>query len=245
MSVKDSPIKFAGLSKEKSKKYYTDIVVKDEDGGYIAIELKYKTPDVGRLLRYECSGKNHYLAAQGAENINSYFFWKDVERLENMADGMPLNFDESKKVKKGYAVLLTNDSFYWAGNKRGKSLAKEFFLTKGRKVTGCISGTLAGKPCSVTLTGIYCIDATKCHSCPHNLSCSSFCKWEDYLGWKTSPSIPEVEIYEVASSVKYSAGSVLPGYLADRFRYLIMEVSKGHPLCGMASKVNNIAEGEE
>ena len=244
LSANCTPDRFANLPKEERKKYYSDIVVKDGDE-YIAIELKYKTPDVGRLIRYECNGKNHYLAAQGAENMNSYLFWKDVERLENMViHEIPLNFDGSKKIKKGYAVLLTNDSFYWDENNRGVSLANAFFLTKGREVNGCIKGTLAGDTYSIILQGTYCIDTPSCRSCSYNSSCSSLCEWKEYLGWETKPSISEVEIYEVASSVKYTVGSavVLPGYLADKFCYLIVEVSNGQSLCGLAPKVNNIAK---
>lgn len=223
---------FASLSKEKREKYYTDIIVKDE-GGYIAIELKYKTPRTGKLMRYKCNNENYYLAAQGAENIDSYLYWKDVERLEKMVrKGIPLNFDRSKMVKKGYAVLLTNDTFYWDGNKRGVSLAQEFFLKKGTVVNGCIKGTFSGESYSINLQGTYRIDAQECQKCSYNSQCVSMCEWEDYLSLTSKPNISEVEIYNETSSAIYTAGSIkLPGYLSDGFCYLIVEVLNGQPAC--------------
>lgn len=101
------------LSKDERQKAYTDIVVKDETG-YIAIELKYKTPDTKDIMYYDVKrGIKTYLFPQGAENIGLYLYWKDVERLERLVNGgIPLSFDEKKEVVKGDAVMLTNDSKY-------------------------------------------------------------------------------------------------------------------------------------
>lgn len=140
LSANCTPSHFAALSKEEKKKYYTDIVIKDDDN-YIAIELKYKTPDKGIML-YTTSD-NYYVFPQGAENISSYLYWKDVERLESLVHKrVPLNFNNNNFVKKGYAILLTNDKFYKFGNKRPAinggfgSLAKEFFTIDGTTVSG-------------------------------------------------------------------------------------------------------------
>ena len=118
---------FASLPKEKREKYYIDIVVKDEDG-YIAIELKYKTPRTGKLMRYKCNNENHYLAAQGAENIDSYLYWKDVERLEKMMiKGIPLNFDKRKMIKKDMRCCLRMTRFIGMEIKETHLWRKAFF----------------------------------------------------------------------------------------------------------------------
>lgn len=122
------------LSKEERKKAYTDIIVKDGDG-YIAIELKYKTPETKDIMCYDINGVKTYLFSQGAENLGSYLYWKDVERLEKLVNGhVPLNFGVEKKVVKGYAVLLTNAEKYWNKGVQksfATGLAREFFPIDG------------------------------------------------------------------------------------------------------------------
>lgn len=179
---------------------------------------------------YHCNRKAYYLAAQGAENANSYLFWKDVERLEKMVGGQCLNFDSSKAVKKGYAILLTNDKLYWEGNKKGASVAQAFFPKKDTVANGCLQGTLRRSKASINLQGAYCID----HACVNNAICSGCCTWEKYLDWNTTPSISEVTVFQKKSSASttYTKGSAkLPGYLADGFSYLIVEVSNVQPAC--------------
>lgn len=141
LSADCTPSQFAALPKEDKKRYYTDIVIKD-DNEFIAIELKYKTPDKG-VMHYTTGSGDYYVFPQGAENISSYLYWKDVERLESLVyKKVPLNFNNTNYVKKGYAILLTNDKFYKFGNKRQAinggfgSLAKEFFTIDGTTVSG-------------------------------------------------------------------------------------------------------------
>lgn len=136
LSANCSLADFINLSKEERMKYYTDIIVKDDENNYIAIELKYKTPGIKGIMCYTAvSGEKYYVAPQGAENISAYLYWKDVERLEHLIGGkIPLNFDDSKKVGKGYAVLLTNDEKYWGSNISQVSLAKEFLPLYENKV---------------------------------------------------------------------------------------------------------------
>ena len=71
LSVTQSAAK--NLSKDERKKAYTDVIVKDEDG-YIAIELKYKTPQTDAIMYYDMNGAATYLFSQGAENIGSYLY---------------------------------------------------------------------------------------------------------------------------------------------------------------------------
>lgn len=134
LSADCAPSEFSKLEKKERKKYYTDIIIRDDEN-YIAIELKYKTPDKGVML-YTTNIGNYYVFPQGAENISSYLYWKDVERLESLVHKkVPLNFDSNKKVYKGYAVLLTNDKKYWDVKCYDPcSLAREFFPFDGRQV---------------------------------------------------------------------------------------------------------------
>ena len=120
---------FVKLKKDEKQKYYTDIMVKDEDGSYVAIELKYKT--VEENIEYTTQSGKWIAFSQGAENQGAYYFWKDVQRLEDLVNNrVPLNFDDSKRVSRGYAVLLTNSSKYWYYN--SSSTAREFFPAIGR-----------------------------------------------------------------------------------------------------------------
>ena len=120
---------FVKLKKEEKQKYYTDIIVKDEEGSYVAIELKYKT--VEKNIEYTTQSGRWMAFSQGAENQGAYYFWKDVQRLEDLVKNkVPLNFDDSKRVSHGYAVLLTNSSKYWYYN--SSSTAREFFPAIGR-----------------------------------------------------------------------------------------------------------------
>ena len=134
LSANCNPSQFAALPKEEKKKYYTDIVIKD-DNEYIAIELKYKTPDNG-VMQYKTGSGNYYVFPQGAENISSYLYWKDVERLEELVfSKILLNFNASKKVSRGYAVLLTNDCKYWNPSKYNyRSIARDFLPIRGKKL---------------------------------------------------------------------------------------------------------------
>lgn len=120
---------FVKLKKDEKQKYYTDIIVKDEDGSYVAIELKYKT--VEENIEYATRSGKWIAFSQGAENQGAYYFWKDVQRLEDLVNNkVPLNFNYSKRVSRGYAVLLTNSSKYW--NYNSTSTAREFFPAVGQ-----------------------------------------------------------------------------------------------------------------
>ena len=117
---------FKKLSKEEREKLYTDIVVKQPNGNYIAIELKYKTPQ--KHYMYKNKNGNAITFAQGASDLGSVLFWEDIRRIEAFADSkIRLNFDDNKIVEKGYAILLTNEKDYWQEKKHNDSLCKEFF----------------------------------------------------------------------------------------------------------------------
>lgn len=83
-----------------------DIVVK-KDCKFVPVELKYKTKEV--FKEYHCFNQElkdiEILRNQSAINIGTYDFWKDVRRLEILAN----NFQD---IVDGFAVLLTNDGLY-------------------------------------------------------------------------------------------------------------------------------------
>lgn len=217
------------LSKDERKKAYTDIIVKDE-GGYIAIELKYKTPQTDDIMYYDMNGIKTYLFSQGAENIGSYLYWKDVERLEKLVEGtIPLNFDKNKKVIRGYAVLLTNSKKYWDMGKYknfATNMAHEFYPCQGKKVHNqklCYNIALNGagthirgfkKAVSYARVDMpqksdiyFSIKKAKDHY-PIDLKGNYTCIWEPYLNGLTCNLLN---------------GKVEPE--GDEFKYLILEIN--------------------
>ena len=79
---------------------YLDIWIRDENITY-AIELKYKT----RKLDAIHNGEEFRLLNHGAQDIGRYDFIKDVARVERFVIGHPRTV--------GYAIMLTNDNWYW------------------------------------------------------------------------------------------------------------------------------------
>ena len=113
LEVLSSTLSFDDFKKDTDKKFYTDIVVDLGNNEYIAIELKFKTPEYDEKIKQHQtkSGKVFYTFAQGAEDEGSVLFWRDVERLEKFGSvkgGVLLNFDEKKKVVKKFAILTTD-----------------------------------------------------------------------------------------------------------------------------------------
>lgn len=96
--------------KNEVKKEYTDIVLELDDDKNIAIELKYKTPYQPYL--YETPNNEMLLLGQGAYDSGSYFFIKDLERLERINTK---HFTRKYNFIKGYAIMLTNEKHYWKG----------------------------------------------------------------------------------------------------------------------------------
>lgn len=130
--------KFKTKTKDDDK-YYTDIVVKTSDGEYIAIELKFKTPEYKGVNVKEHKTKSNklfYTFSQGAEDVGSYLFWKDVERLEKFRDvknPLLLNFDKNKKVTSKFAIIMTNAPKYWNYKDVSESLSGNFFPVQGKE----------------------------------------------------------------------------------------------------------------
>lgn len=100
---------------------YIDIVVRRGDE-YVAVELKYPTKKIAKpISRFgEQLSEVPLLKEHSAQDIVQYNFWKDVRRMELLKKRFP-------SVKKGLAVLLTNDMLYEKPRKKG--IACEQFST--------------------------------------------------------------------------------------------------------------------
>ena len=85
---------------EKGKRIYLDILI-DNGGKKTGIELKYKTEKFAGKFNDEM----FELKSHSAQDLGMFDFMKDIERLETLV--------EEKQIDRGFAVLLTNDKFYW------------------------------------------------------------------------------------------------------------------------------------
>ena len=118
----------------------------------IAIELKYPT----RMLELEWGDEEYLLADHGAQPLRRYDFLKDVQRLERVV--------AEKNARGGFAILLTNHSYYWESPKRRWRTAIDaaFRLHEGRKVAGELNwseragaGTTRGREDPIDIIGSY------------------------------------------------------------------------------------------
>jgi hypothetical protein len=100
---------------------------------HIGIELKYKTRD----LSVDLSGERFRLRGQSAQDIGRYDFVKDIQRLEQLA--------AATRDFAGYAILLTNDSAYWADPAKHATIDASFRINNGRLLKGTLAwGANAG-----------------------------------------------------------------------------------------------------
>ena len=119
-------------------------------GAVLAVELKYKT----RGLSIRVENEQYHLKSQSAQDIGRYDFLKDVQRLEQMG-AQHRNFT-------GYAILLTNDSAYWAEPANFKTVDADFRLHDGRVIEGFLTwgdkasdGTKKNRERAIELQGKY------------------------------------------------------------------------------------------
>lgn len=119
----------------RDKKEYTDIVVKLRNGEYIAIELKFKTPD--KLCYYENEQSGRILTmAQGAYDVNAYGFITDIKRLENINNR---HFYKDINISRGYAIMLSNNSQYRYNDYSGSSIWMNYGINDGRTINGLLT----------------------------------------------------------------------------------------------------------
>lgn len=106
----------------RNKKYYTDIILEKGDLR-IALELKYKT------ALYEDRPNNIYLKAHGASDLGAYDFMWDVHRLQVLTG---IETDNSCDIKRpcsrAYAIILTNDAYYWNDTQPRETINREFLI---------------------------------------------------------------------------------------------------------------------
>lgn len=128
---------------------YLDLLVWT-DTVRIAVELKYKT----RKTEVEWKGEQYRLAGHDAQDHGRHDFLKDVARIER--------FVLAGHADVGYAVLLTNDSSYWAAPRHDETNDAGFRLSHGRVVRGELTwgprsgkGTTAGREAPIQLTASY------------------------------------------------------------------------------------------
>lgn len=89
----------------KGHKSYIDILIKDENGLCIPIELKYRT----NKLCYNFDDCLYDLSNQSAEDVTRYGYLKDISRLEKYSE-------IEEKFLVGYAIMLTNQCNVWKEN---------------------------------------------------------------------------------------------------------------------------------
>ena len=92
--------------KTDTKDCYVDICLESEEELYL-IELKYKTIK-DSVFTSNRLGSKHILKEQAANDLGRYGYLKDIYRIENV-----LGTITDKNIKKGYAIILTNDSKYY------------------------------------------------------------------------------------------------------------------------------------
>ena len=116
----------------------------------LAVELKYKT----RSLSIRVGNEQYHLKNQSAQDIGRYDFLKDIQRLEQVG--------VQHRSFTGYAILLTNDSAYWAKPTNSKTVDADFRLHDGRVVEGVLAwsdkasdGTKKNRERAIGLQGKY------------------------------------------------------------------------------------------
>ncbi len=113
----------------KQEKEYIDILLELDNGEYIAIELKYKTPD--KMCYYETLAGEMVTFRQGAYNLGTYGFYRDISRLEDICSKTMVQ-DSQNLIKQRYAIMLTNDWHYRFGRPNG--IWQNYRLTDGEQV---------------------------------------------------------------------------------------------------------------
>ena len=88
---------------EPTFNYHVDIWV-EENGEFFPIELKYKTKKDNVVI----NGHPFTLKDHSAIPLGSYDYLKDIRRIENLS--------QLPGFKKGFAVMLTNESMYYGTN---------------------------------------------------------------------------------------------------------------------------------
>ena len=102
----------------------------------VAVELRRKTS----RLEVDCGGESFALRTHGAQPRGRCYFLNDLARLERVTLDLP-------EVKRGIAVLLTNDALYWEPPKTTPDTVDAAFrLHEGRVVSGKMAWSRNASP---------------------------------------------------------------------------------------------------
>jgi hypothetical protein len=105
------------LETGKVKKFFTDIMIIDEQGNYIPIELKYKTKSIGDNV-FDDFGYH------GATDLGRFDYLWDLKRIQYLKHKVGPDFEFNPELKnycRGFAIILTNDEHYWEVTKESKA----------------------------------------------------------------------------------------------------------------------------
>lgn len=98
------------ISVTKTKKFFTDILLKNGIGDFVAIELKYKTKE----------DDINYLSEHGATDLGRFDYLWDLMRVQMLKTNNKNCYEQiktidcdSKKMICGFSVILTNEPNYW------------------------------------------------------------------------------------------------------------------------------------
>lgn len=123
------------------------------DGGWIPIELKYKTKRSEKVV----NGEKFFLKEHSAKDVNCYLYLKDLQRVEFIKENADLFLE-------GYTVFLTNEQSYLKAPHKKDCVYKDFSLEEGTVKTGILkwgenagTGTMKGNEKPIELTGSYTI----------------------------------------------------------------------------------------
>ena len=129
---------------------HIDILVHMNGRGY-PIELKYIT----LKLDAEVDGEHYNLKSHGAQDIRRYDCLYDLHRLEQLKAELP-------DLGTGYALWLTNDSYYWRPAMRDQTVGGAFCIHEGCSFTGSMSwashtgiGTMKGRETPIQIDSSY------------------------------------------------------------------------------------------
>lgn len=118
---------------DKEEKAYIDLVVREADNEYIAIELKYTIRDNGiKRMDYHIKDRCVTVYAQGAGDIRRYDYLIDIQRIEKLMGKTKVFGLEGAVVTRGYAIIMTNDNY--SGTDGKNTSYEEVALYQGRKI---------------------------------------------------------------------------------------------------------------
>lgn len=130
-----------------------DLLLIDKCGGYIPIELKYKTSK----FEYSWNGFDYKLKDQSANDLTKYGHLKDISRIEYFKE-------TENKFLVGYVITITNQNKTWQKVLNPAQTDYEFSLEDGIKIykgikkwQKCVSGYNEEKNPPITLKNDYVI----------------------------------------------------------------------------------------